>query len=403
MSDLVKKEPIWTKAFISLFSTNLSVFIVFYGLVTTLPLYAIGVLNRTDEEAGLLMTIFLLSAIVVRPFTGKILDVAGKRKMLWIALTLYLICTVLYYFIQPFGGLLVLRFVQGIWFSIITTATVSIAADIVPTARRGAGLGYFTMSTNLAVVLGPLIALYIIQAYSFDVLFIVMSILMIIGVLTSLSAPVGIEREQNTVKNKLVLGDLFEKAALPIALLGSLIALSYASILSYLSIYAQEKGLLALASTFFLVFAAVMLVTRPFTGRLFDEKGPQYVIIPGFISFAIGLILLANMDSALSFLVAGAFVGFGYGALVPSLQTLAVQSTKHERSGYATATFFTFFDSGLAIGSFVLGLIAVHFGYQNVYMMSGALVFVVFILYMIIGRKKKDRERAIQQDDRIKK
>jgi MFS family permease len=394
VSNLVKKEPIWTRSFISLFFTNLSVFIVFYGLVTTLPLYAIGVLNRTDEEAGLLMTIFLISAIIVRPFTGKILDVAGKRKMLWIALVLYLICTILYYFIQPFAGLLVLRFVQGIWFSIITTAGVSIAADIVPIARRGAGLGYFTMSTNLAVVLGPLIALYIIQSYSFDLLFIVMSILMVIGVLTSLSAPAGIAQGENDVKNKFSIGDLFEKGAMPVALLGSLISLSYASVLSYLSIYAQGKGLLALASTFFLVFAAVMLLTRPFTGKLFDEKGPQYVIIPGFLSFAIGLILLANMDSALSFLVAGAFVGFGYGALVPSFQTLAVQSTKHERSGYATATFFTFFDLGLAIGSFVLGLIALHFGYQKVYLISGALVFVVFIIYMVIGRKKKDREPA---------
>ncbi|WP_354314497.1 MFS transporter [Sporosarcina psychrophila] len=389
MSNLEKKEPIWTKPFVSLFFTNISVFIVFYGLVTTLPLYAIGVLNRTDEEAGLLMTVFLLSAIVVRPFTGKILDIAGKRKMLWIGLALYLICTVLYYFIQPFAGLLVLRFVQGIWFSIITTATLSIAADIVPITRRGAGLGYFSMSTNLAVVLGPLIALAVIQSYSFDVLFVVLSILMIVGVLTSLSAPAGVIPVKNDVKSKLSFGDLFEKRAVPVAFLGSLIALSYASVLSYLSIYAQEKGLLALASSFFLVFAAVMLLTRPFTGRLFDEKGPQYVIIPGFIFFAIGLVLLANMDSAISFLIAGAFVGFGYGALVPSFQTLAVQSTKHERSGYATATFFTFFDSGLAIGSFVLGLIALHFGYESVYLVSGALAFAVLILYMVIHRKKK--------------
>ncbi|WP_346014146.1 MFS transporter [Sporosarcina sp. E16_8] len=392
MSNLVKKEPIWTRPFISLFFTNISVFIVFYGLVTTLPLYAIGVLNRTDEEAGLLMTVFLLSAIVVRPFTGKVLDVVGKRKMLWISLVIYLICTALYYFIQPFEGLLVLRFVQGIWFSIITTSTISIAADIVPIKRRGAGLGYFSMSTNLAVVLGPLIALSIIQSYSFDVLFIALSIFMVIGVVTSLSAPAGVIPEKSDVRGKLSIGDLFEKGAIPVALLGSLIALSYASVLSYLSIYAQEKGLLALASTFFLVFAVVMLLTRPFTGRLFDEKGPQYVLIPGFIFFAIGLILLANMDSALSFLVAGAFVGFGYGALVPSLQTLAVQSTKHERSGYATATFFTFFDLGLAIGSFVLGLIALHFGYQYVYMTSGTLVLVVFILYMVFRWKRKDIE-----------
>ena len=389
---MVTKEPIWTRPFISLFVTNISVFIVFYGLVTTLPLYAIGVLNRTDEEAGLLMTIFLLSAIVVRPFTGKVLDVAGKRKMLWIALVFYLVCTALYYFIKPFEVLLVLRFVQGIWFSIVTTAALSIAADIVPIRRRGAGLGYFNMSTNLAVVLGPLIALYVIQSYSFDVLFIVMSILMVVGVLTSISAPVGIVTEKSLVKNKLKIGDLFEKGALPVAILGSLIAFSYASVLSYLSIYAQEKELLAMASTFFLVFAAVMLLTRPFTGKLFDEKGPKYVIIPGFISFAIGLVLLANMDTAVAFLVAGAFVGFGYGALIPSFQTLAVQSTKHERSGYATATFFTFFDTGIAIGSYVLGLIAIHFGYQSVYLMSGAMVFVVFIIYLATEWRKRRKQ-----------
>ncbi|MCG7335602.1 MFS transporter [Sporosarcina sp. ACRSM] len=387
----MNKEPIWTKSFMSLFITNIAVFIVFYGLVSALPLYAIGVLGRTDEEAGLLMTVFLLSAIAVRPFTGKILDIFGKRKMLWIGLVLYLLCTILYYFIEPFGSLLVLRFVQGIWFSIITTAAVSLAADSIPAARRGAGLGYFTMSTNLAVVLGPMIALSIIQTASFDVLFIVMSILMVIGVVTSAFAPVGTAPEKPVGKRRLSIGDLFEKGAMPVALLGSMIALSYASVLSFLSIYAQEKGLLPLASTFFLVFAAVMLLTRPFTGKLFDEKGSQYVLIPGFITFGIGLVLLAYMDSVVVFLIAGAFIGFGYGALVPCFQTLAVQSTKKERSGYATATFFTFFDTGLALGSYVLGIIAVQFGYQNVYLLSAGLAVVVFIIYLSTFMKRKNK------------
>ena len=386
----MNKEPIWTKAFISLFITNIAVFIVFYGLISALPLYAIGVLGRTDEDAGLLMSVFLLSAIVVRPFTGKILDIAGKRKMLWISLAFYLICTILYYFIEPFGVLLGLRFVQGIWFSIITTAAISIAADIVPKARKGAGLGYFNMSTNLAIVLGPLIALSIIQSYSFDVLFIVLSLLMVVGVLSSLLAPEDQAKTSVKVSRKLSLGDLFEKGALPVAFLGSLIAFSYASILAYLSIYAQEKDVLALASTFFLVFAAVMLVTRPFTGRIFDAKGAQYILIPGFIFFAIGLVILAFINSGPQFLLAGAFIGMGYGAIVPSLQTLAVQSTKHERSGYATATFFTFFDLGLAVGSYVLGFVALYFGYRSVYLLAGLLVFLVLIGYLLFqGNRKK--------------
>lgn len=386
---MLNKEQIWTRAFTSLFITNFAVFVIFYGLVTTLPLYAIGVLGRTDEEAGLLMTIFLLSAIVVRPFTGKILDIMGKRKVLWIGLIFYFVCTVLYSFVEPFGALLVLRFAQGIWFSIITTAAISIAADTVPMTRRGAGIGYFNMSQNLAVVLGPMIALYIIQFYTFDLLFIVMSLLMLVGVLTSVMAPTGNIPEKSSSKNKLKVSDLFEKRAIPVAILGSLIAFSYASVLTYLSIYAQEKGLLAFASSFFLVYAAIMLLSRPLTGRIFDEMGPRFVIIPGLTFFIIGLVLLAYMNSLWMFLLAGGVVGLGYGAIVPSLQTLAVQSTSHERSGYATATFFTFFDLGIAIGSYVLGLVAIHYGYQSVYILAGGLVLLALVLYIAYGRKAR--------------
>ncbi|WP_313431273.1 MFS transporter [Siminovitchia terrae] len=394
-----KSQPIWTKSFISLFCTNLSVFIVFYGLTATLPLYATGILNKTDQEAGLLMSIFLLSAIIVRPFTGKILDLVGKRRMLLFSLVLYLLCTVLYYFIDPFGLLLALRFLHGIGFSIATTACGAIAADIIPPARRGTGLGYFTMSTNLGVVLGPLIALSLIQAYSFDMLFIILSLLMITGALFSLIVPAHKQQNGAKAKRRMSFNDLFERKAVPVGFLACLTGLSYASILSYLSIYAQGKNLLGMTSSFFLVFAAVMLLARPFTGRLFDLKGPQYVLYPGLVLFIVGLIMLAFTNSAATFLLAGGFVGLGYGSLVPSMQTLAIQSVPIERSGYATATFYTFFDGGIALGSYIFGIIAAAKGYQSIYLISSILVCCVFLLLMILKPNKQDRKAA----DTVKK
>ncbi|GIN96607.1 putative MFS-type transporter YwoG [Siminovitchia terrae] len=394
-----KSQPIWTKSFISLFCTNLSVFIVFYGLTATLPLYATGILNKTDQEAGLLMSIFLLSAIIVRPFTGKILDLIGKRRMLLFSLVLYLLCTVLYYFIDPFGLLLALRFLHGIGFSIATTACGAIAADIIPPARRGTGLGYFTMSTNLGVVLGPLIALSLIQAYSFDMLFIILSLLMITGALFSLIVPAHKQQNGAKAKRRMSFNDLFERKAVPVGFLACLTGLSYASILSYLSIYAQGKNLLGMTSSFFLVFAAVMLLARPFTGRLFDLKGPQYVLYPGLVLFIVGLIMLAFTNSATTFLLAGGFVGLGYGSLVPSMQTLAIQSVPIERSGYATATFYTFFDGGIALGSYIFGIIAAAKGYQSIYLISSILVCCVFLLLMILKPNKQDRKAA----DTVKK
>lgn len=383
------KERIWTKPFLGLFTTNIAVFIVFYGLVTALPLYAVGALGRTDEDAGLLMTMFLLSAIIVRPFTGKILDIVGKRKMLWISLVFYIACTIFYYVIVSFPLLLGLRFIHGIWFSIITTATVAIIADIVPPRRRGAGLGYFNMSTNLAVVLGPLIALSIIQAFSFDILFMILSVFVVFGSLFALIAPKDIKEEREAGFLSLNLGDLFEKGAMPAALIGFFISISYASVLSYLSLYAQEKDVLAYASPFFMVFAIVMLITRPLTGKLYDEKGAVYVVVPGMIGFMFGLILLGYMTGPVMFLIAGGLIGLGYGAIIPSLQTIAVQSTSPKRSGYATATFFTFFDGGLALGSYLIGMIAVALGYRVVYVFAASIVCGILIAYLVYLKKKR--------------
>ena len=216
---------------------------------------------------------------------------------------------------------------------------------------------------------------------------------MVIGVVTSGLIPAGTLPEKTVGKNKLSIGDLFEKKAMPIALLGSLVGLAYASVLSYLTIYAQEKGFLALTSTFFIVFAAVMLLTRPLIGRLYDEKGPQYVLIPGFLTFAIGLLLLAYMDSALVFLIAGGFVGFGYGALFTSFQTLSVQSTTPERSGYATATFFTFYDSGLALGSYVLGIIALRYRLSEC-LFVGSFSSSYCVYYLCNQRTEKEKSKT---------
>lgn len=386
------KEPIWTKTFIALFFTNVSTFLVFYGLVSALPLYAVGVLQRTDDEAGLLLSIFLLSAIIVRPFTGKILDHFGKRKMLWMSLILYLVCTVLYYFVTPFEILLGLRFFQGIWFSIITTACVSIVADIVPQARRGAGIGYFNMSANLAIVLGPFIALIILQYFSFDVLFLVLSGLMLFGSLSALVVPNHQLQGKEVKRFKITFADLFERNAIPSALLSSLIAFSYSGILSYITIYAQEKNVLDWVSMFYLALAAVMLVTRPYTGRIYDEKGAKFVVIPGLIVFALGLLILSYIGSGFGFIIAGAFIGLGYGAAVPSMQTIAVQSSDINRSSYATATFFTFFDIGVSIGSYILGIIALQLGYRSMYLTTVAVIFLALMCYVLFERK----DRTIQ-------
>ena len=368
----------------------MAVFFVFYGLVSVLPLYATEDLNRSDSDAGLLLSIFLLSAIITRPFTGKVLEHFGKRKLLYISLIGYFVCTVLYLFFKPFALLLLLRFIQGIFFSILTTANNSIAADIVPPSRKGAGLGYFTMSLNLAVVLGPFVGLLVIQYLSFEILFIIMSAVILIGGIAALSIKLDdIPQVAKQQKFSIALSDLFEKKALPTAAIACFIAIAYASVLSFLSVYAKQKGLMEVASLFYAVYAAAMLLTRPFTGRLYDQKGPKFVIIPGFILFILGLITLAYVNGPVLFMLAGVLIGLGYGALVPSFQSMTIQSTDPRRTAYATATFFTLFDVGIALGSWLLGIIATQYGYVEVYLAAAFVVTIGAIVFMVTQLKKQ--------------
>lgn len=390
------QTKIFTTRFLSLFITNLVIFLVFYSLITTLPLYASGLLGRSDDEAGLLVTIFLLSAIIMRPFSGKLLDLYGKKRLLILSLIFYLLCTILYTVFKEFTVLLALRFFQGIWFSIATTATGSLAADIVPAKKKGTGLGYFMMSTNLAIVIGPFIGLFIIQRTTYDVLFMILSAAVVVGALLALTLKTSdLPKPAVTEKKfRITFGDLFEKKALPIAAVAAMIAFSYASILSFLSLYSAQKGLLDAASYFYAVLAVAMIGVRPLTGRIYDTYGAKYVIIPSFIFFAIGLFLLGNAENAALLLTSAAFIGVGYGTLTTSFQSLCIQATSPQRTGYATATYFTLFDAGIAIGSYVLGIVAVSVDYSAIYVLSAVLMIVMLVLYLLLFVRQKNKIEA---------
>lgn len=391
-----RKEKIWTGPFFVAVINNFFLFVVYYALLTVLPVYILNELNGTEGQAGLAMTVFMLSAIIVRPFSGKIIERLGKRKTLLISEPFFCLSTILYFFIDSLPLLLALRFFHGIWFSIVTTVLIAIANDIVPESRKGAGLGYFAMSMNIAVVFGPFIGLTVMQFFSYNILIIGLSAAVIIGYLFAFTLKVPEYRPlpSEVQRKRLSWSDLFEKKALPVAIVGGLTAFSYASIMSFISVYAETKGLFEYVSLFFILFAVAMIAVRPFTGQLYDTKGPGSVIYPSFIFFAAGLFLLSTMDSLLTLLIAGVLIGIGYGSIVPCFQTLAIQSAGNHRSSHATSTFYTLFDSGMAAGAFVLGIISAQFGFSMMYILCGIVVSITVPIYWGLGSRNQVKKLA---------
>lgn len=390
-----KLAKIWTKSFISISLTQLLVFTVFYTLLTTLPIYVINNMGGSQSDGGLVVTVMLIAAIIIRPFSAKILDILGKKRGLIISVVLFAITTFIYFWIHQFIPLLALRFIHGLSFGVISTATGAIAADIIPESRRGAGMGYFAMAMNIAVVVGPFIGLSLLQFVTFQTLFIVLSVFMVIGLLCSMMVQVpphleAAKADTDAVSSKLKWSDLMEVKALPVAAISGLVGFSYASILSFISVYADAIGLSSAASYFFLVFAIVMVAFRPSLGRAFDNHGAKIVLIPSLFIFALGLALLSFTTTAWILLIAAGVIGLGYGTLLPGFQTMAIQTTTSKRSGHAISTFFIFYDSGIAAGAFVWGIVARDFSFESMYMMGAVLVFItMFIFHVYLSRKEK--------------
>ena len=128
---------------------------------------------------------------------------------------------------------------------------------------------------------------------------------------------------------------------MPVALLGSLLRFLMRVFCQLIDL-CTGKRTLGICEYFLSRICGSHVSDTSVYGRIFDEKGPQYIIIPGFLIFYYRSCYYWHIWIRLVIFDCGGFIGLGYGALVPSFQTLAVQSTKHERSGYATANFLHF-------------------------------------------------------------
>ncbi|MCG5104856.1 MFS transporter [Oceanobacillus alkalisoli] len=392
---MTKREKLWTKDFIMVSTTNFLLFVSFYILMVTLAMYSIEQFNVSGSIAGLASSIFVLGAVLVRPVAGNLIATVGRKKLLIFGLALFLVMALVYFPVNTIAWMLLIRFVHGFAFGITTTATGTIAVDVIPPSRRGEGLGYFATSNNLAMAIGPFVGLITLQYLSQDMIFVITTGMSIIALVTALFMNVPeieskyLEKEKRQKRFKL--SDYFEGSALPISIFMLIVGVANSSILSFISTYAVEINLVDAASFFFVMYAVFLLLSRPVTGRMYDEKGENSVMYPSIALFGIGLVILSQASNGIFLLIAGAIIGVGFGTLQSSAQTIAVSTVPHQRVGLATATFFTFYDLGMGIGPFLLGYLIRVTGFRGLYLAMSVIAFLALpIYYFLHGRKKAE-------------
>jgi MFS family permease len=381
--------PLWTKSFLLCLANNLFLFIFYFAQTTILPIYILKELGGSVTQAGLTLTLFMVSAILIRPFSGLIIDKLGQRRTLIISATMFCFIAFGYLFISNMTSLYILRLFHGVWFSILTTVCVPVVNQFIPDSRRGEGMGYYAMSVNLGIVLGPLIGLSLIPYLSYTMVTAVLVAMIFIGYIFCFLIPVQEVKQPDSgaEKTKLGLSDFVEKKSLTVALMVMMISFSYASIMSFIAPFASSIHLMQYAGLFFVVFAISMMSLRPITGKIYDRKGPQYVIYPAVLTFSLGLLVLSQIHTLTGFMLAAVLIGLGFGSAQPCLQTLAIQRAPKHRIGYATSTFYTCYDIGIAIGSLVVGMMIAKQSFSFAFIICAALTALSLLYFKFVVQR----------------
>ncbi|MEW6698220.1 MAG: MFS transporter [Bacillota bacterium] len=376
-----ERAPLWTKDFILICLANLLIFTSFYFLLPTLPVFVTDVLKGDESNVGYIIGVLSLTAVLVRPLSGYMLDAAGRKKVVFAALATFCLAMGAYTFVTSLTLLFLLRFLHGLSWGFTTTGAGTVAADVVPPARRGEGLGYYGLSNTLAMAVGPSLGLIILHKTDFSTLFISGFVLAVAALLATL----GISYQQDVgpkIKGKLTLNSFFEPRVYSLSVVMFFTALVYGGIVSFIILHGQEIGI-ANPGIYFLIYALTLLVIRPWAGKNFDRNGPGKIMGAGFLAVSLAFILLFMAQGDVLFAASAVAMGLGFGIVHPTAMAMAINRVEPFRRGAANGTIFSAFDLGIGLGSILLGILSKQVGLPYMYLTCSFIMVIPLVLFYL--------------------
>lgn len=373
-------ERLWTKTFIQMMAGMLILFTGFYLLLPTFPLF-IKELGGSDAHVGLAAGVFTLTAVVFRPFVGGLLDRYGRRPfMLW-GMVFFAVSMYLYDWVGSIAVMLALRVLHGASWAFSTTAVSTSVTDIIPTTRRGEGMGWFGMAMTLAMAIGPMLGVWVLQNSSFHGLFLLATALSVAALILVFATKTPFTPKDGAKKM-----DIFEKSLWPVTVSLFFLAVAYGGITTFVPLFAASIQINS--GTFFLVYALALTLARPFAGKLSDRLGEANVIVPSLVLTVASLLVLSFANGLFGVIVAALLYGLGFGSAQPALQAANLRLAPPEKRGVATASFMTAFDLGIGAGSIALGWVSQYTGYGVLFTVCAVSVAISALLFLACAKRK---------------
>ena len=377
-----KKEPLWNRNFIVVAIGNFLLFFSFYLLLPLLPLYMRDTFDANKQMIGLVLSGYTITALMIRPFSGYIVDSSSRKKVLLIAYFIFFVFFAGYLLAWTVLVFAIIRILHGFSFGLVTVANSTVAIDVMSPSRRAEGIGYYGISNNLAMAIGPTISLYIHDCTPvFTYIFLLSLVSAGIGFLlvSTVKPP---EKDRIKEVQPLSLDRFFLVKGLPEGATLFFFSFAYGILSTYLAIYGKEEiGIESGAGIFFMLMAFGLILARLLASRsLYKGLLTQNVTV-GMALIVAGYTLFVLIQDPVAYYISAVIIGAGYGCMCPAYQTIFINLAPNSRRGTANSTYLTSWDLGLGVGVFLGGEVAQRFNYYTAYVMSIILCIIGILIF----------------------
>lgn len=385
------KERLVTPNYILMIVANFLQFFGFWLLIPVLPFYLQEVFLANKSSIGAILSCYTIAALCIRPFSGYLLDTFARKPLYLLA---YFLFTAIFGGYMLAGTLLlfiIFRIIHGFSFGMVTVSGNTIVIDIMPSSRRGEGLGYYGLANNIAMSIGPMIGLFLHDAkvgYTF-----IFSCSLGACILGFICAYLVKTPYKTPIKKEPISLDRFILIkGIPAGISLLLLSIPYGITTNYVAMYAKQIGITSSTGFFFTLMAIGMAVSRLFSGKFVDKGMITQAILAGiylvsFCFFGLGacgwIINWIPLETIYIFYFIALLLGIGFGTMFPAYNTLFVNLAPNNQRGTATSTYLTSWDVGIGIGMIAGGYIAEFFTFKIAYLFGAILTIISLYFFKI--------------------
>ena len=383
-----KREPLWNRNFVRAMISNFLLYFAFYLLTPLLPIYLDHQFSADKDMIGLVLSGYVVAALLIRPLSGFLLDSFDRHKVLMICYFFFFILFAGYVGAASILMFAIVRTLHGLPFGALTVSNQTVAIDVLHSSRRNEGVGFYGLSNNLAMAIAPSAGIWIYAATdNFTILFWISLVMALAGLLT-VSRVQTRPRPKSEDKPHFSLDHFFLTRGWLLAANIAFFGADWGVMSNYVAIYGKEQlGITDGTGLFFAILSAGLFISRLFGARTLRKGLITRNAGVGVLLSSVGFTLFALCPQPWAYYTSAALIGLGNGQMYPAFLNMFIKVARKDQRGTANSSILTAWDLGMGIGIHGGGILAEYLNFSAAFWGAAALQIAGTLVYFAATRR----------------